>query len=198
MSIRNIQSKEKQFNDLLMEWNAKINLVSRKKADIFDLIDESKMFFEAIDFKPGIQILDLGTGGGLPGIVIAIHHPEASLTLLDSIQKKIKAVDDIINKLGLTNANAICTRAEELSAQREHKNKYDYVVTRSVAVLPELSKWSKDLLKPGGKLITIKGGDLSEEINQARKLKFVKKIEVTEKSERKIINCEFGNAQNSN
>ena len=186
-----MKEKEKQFNDLLMEWNEKINLVSRKRTDAFDLIEDSKLFFEAIDFKPGVKILDLGTGGGLPGIVIAIHHPDAFLSLVDSIQKKIKVVDDIILKLELTNAKAICTRAEELALKPGHRNKYDYVVSRSVAVLPELCEWSKSLLKQGGKLVTIKGGELNEEINTARKLIFVKRIEQSEMRERKIVVVEI-------
>ena len=82
--------REKQFNELLMEWNQKINLISRKKIDAFDLIEDSKLFLEKINFTEGVKIFDLGTGGGLPGIVIAIHHPEAIVTLADSIQKKIK------------------------------------------------------------------------------------------------------------
>lgn len=80
--------KEQQFNDVLMEWNAKINLVSRKKLNVLDLIEDSKLFFKGINFKPGDRLLDLGTGGGLPGIVIAINHPEMNLVLVDSIEKE--------------------------------------------------------------------------------------------------------------
>jgi 16S rRNA (guanine527-N7)-methyltransferase len=179
--------REKQFNDLLLEWNKKINLVSRRKPDVFDLIEDSKLFFDAIDFKEGIEILDLGTGGGLPGIVIAIHHPEATITLIDSIQKKVNVVKNIIQKLGLRNADVICIRAEDLAKNSEYKNRFDYVVARSVTVLQDLCKWSKDLLKSGGKLITVKGGDIKGEIHKTGKLKYVKKVKLKIAGERQIV-----------
>jgi 16S rRNA (guanine527-N7)-methyltransferase len=183
--------KEKQFNDLLVEWNKKINLVSRKKPDVFDLIDDSKLFFEAIDFTSGVKILDLGTGGGFPGIVIALHHPEANLTLVDSIQKKINVVTDIVKQMNLQNVSVICARAEEISQLPEHKNKYDYVTARSVTVLQELAKWSKNLLKPCGKLIAVKGGDIKGELIKTKRLSFVKNVEILDKSERKVVVVEI-------
>src|SRR4030095_7054710 len=177
--------KEKKFKDLLIDWNKKINLVSRKKPDVFDLIEESKLFFEHIDFKPGVNILDLGTGGGFPGVVIALHHPEVYLTLVDSIQKKINVVSDIIKKLGLKNAENICSRAEDLPA--EYHDHFDYVVARSVAVLQDLVKWSKALIKRGGKLITVKGGNITGEIHKTRHLDFVKNIDIFEVNDRKVV-----------
>jgi len=179
--------KEKEFNDLIIEWNKKLNLVSRKKPDVYNLIEESKLFFEAIDFKEGINILDLGTGGGFPGIVIAIHHPEAKLTLIDSIQKKVNVVKDIVKRLELKNAEVICIRAEDLAKNSEYVKKFDYVVARSVAVLQDLCKWSKDLLKTGGKLITVKGGNIDGEIKAAGRLKYIKLDEVIHKDLRKLI-----------
>ena len=183
--------KEKQFNDLLLEWNKKINLVSRKKSDVFDLIKDSKLFFEAINFTLGVKILDLGTGGGFPGIVIAIHHPEAKLTLIDSIQKKINVVSALVEQMNLANVNIICARAEEISQKPAHKNKYDYVVARSVTVLQDLAKWSKDLLKPSGKMIAVKGGDIKGEISKTKRLIFVNNIKIVNKADRRIITIEF-------
>ena len=183
--------KEKEFNDLLLEWNKKINLVSRKKTEVTDLIEDSKLFFDAIDFTRGTSILDLGTGGGFPGIVIAIHHPKANLTLVDSIQKKINVVTDVVKKLSLENVNVICSRAEELAENPEYKNKYDFVTARSVAVLQDLAKWSKELLKPNGKLVTVKGGDITGEISKTRRLEFVKNVTLKDKGERKIVVVEF-------
>ncbi|MCI0449100.1 MAG: 16S rRNA (guanine(527)-N(7))-methyltransferase RsmG [Chlorobi bacterium] len=185
--------KEKQFNDLLIEWNKKINLVSRKKPDVFDLIEDSKLFFEAINFTPGNKILDLGTGGGFPGIVIALHHPEAELTLIDSIQKKINVVSDIVKQMELQNVNVICARAEEISQSPEHKSIYDYVVARSVTVLQDLAKWSKELLKPSGKLVAVKGGDIKGELSKTKRLSFVKNVRRIEKNERTIIIVELAN-----
>ncbi len=183
--------KEKEFNELLIEWNVKINLISRRKTDVSDLIEDSKLFFGEIDFFDGVKILDLGTGGGFPGIVIAIHHPEAKLTLVDSIQKKINVVTDIIRKMNLTNTETRCTRAEELHDNSLYKQQFDYAVARSVAVLQDLCKWSKNLIKPGGKLISVKGGDLKGEIHAARKLRFIKNVIETDVGERKIITAEF-------
>jgi 16S rRNA (guanine527-N7)-methyltransferase len=183
--------KEKEFNDLIMEWNKKINLVSRRKKDVFDLIEDSKLFFGEIKFKEGMNILDLGTGGGFPGIVIAIHHPEANLTLIDSIHKKYNVVTDIIKKLNLANAKSVCTRAEELHNNIMYKQRFTYVVARSVAVLQDLCKWSKELIIPGGKLISVKGGELKGEIKAAKKLNYIENIIERESGERKIITAEF-------
>ena len=161
---------EKKFNDLVMEWNTRINLVSRKKSNIYDLIEDSKLFLKHIDFRKELRIMDLGTGGGLPGIVIKIHHPEIHITLVDSIQKKINAVKGIVQKLGLENVEVICSRAEELAKKPEYRKKFDYIVARSVATLDDLAKWAKNLLKPGAKLITIKGADISEELLRTKRL----------------------------
>jgi 16S rRNA (guanine527-N7)-methyltransferase len=197
--------KEQEFNDLIMEWNPKINLVSRQKLNVLDLIEDSKLFFDAIDFTPGINILDLGTGGGFPGIVIAINHPEANLVLVDSIQKKINVVKDIIKRLELTNVKAICSRVEDLikppvethhmrlpaDPQNQFQNNFDCVVARSVTVLQDLAKWSKPLLKPGGKLISVKGGDIKGEIHSTRKLPYIKNVFVKTAGERLIVTAEF-------
>lgn len=181
--------KEREYNDLLLEWNQKINLVSRKKTEIFDLIEDSKLFFGAIEFSEGLKILDLGTGGGIPGIVIKIHHPEISITFVDSIQKKINVVTDIVKRMKLENAEVICSRAEELP--EKYRNSFDYVVARSVAPLQDLAKWSKDLIKPGGKVVTVKGGDIAGEIHAARKLMYVKNVTTKQIEERKIVVVEF-------
>lgn len=178
---------EKRFNDLVMEWNGRINLISRRKTNIYDLIEDSKLFFEYIDFRAGLNVMDLGTGGGIPGIVIKIHHPEIQLTLVDSTRKKINAVNDIINKLGLKDVEAICSRAEELAEQDGYKDKFDYIVARSVAALDELVKWSKNLVKPGGKLVTLKGEDIEEELRRTKRLKYVKNIDVKNRSGKYII-----------
>ena len=191
MPAENIKELEKRFNNLVMEWNGKINLVSRKKTNIYDLIEDSSRFLDYIDFRSGLRILDLGTGGGIPGIVIKIHHPEIELTLTDSIGKKIKAVNDILNKLGLENVEVICSRAEELAKQDKYKNRFDYIVARSVAALNDLAKWSKDLIKPGGKLVTVKGADIEEELQRTKRLNYVENIRVNPGEDRKIIVVEF-------
>jgi len=182
--------KEREFNDILIGWNSKINLVSRRKKDVSDLIDDSKLFFEAIEFKEDTQILDLGTGGGFPGIVLAINYPQAKLTLVDSIKKKTSVVEDVVKRLGLSNVEVICSRAEELKMV----HKFDYVVARSVATLQDLVKWSRNLLKAHGKLVTVKGGEISGEINKTRRMEYVKRVDVYERGERLIVVCELYNA----
>lgn len=184
--------KEQQYNDLLMEWNAKINLVSRQKKNVLDLIEDSKLFLQGIDFTPGINILDLGTGGGIPGIILAVHHPEANFTLVDSIQKKINVVADIAKRMELTNVITVCGRAEELAGKGIlEKQSFDYVVSRSVAVLQDLCAWSKDLIKPGGKLVTLKGGDIHGEIDKTRRLPYVKNIHRKDFGERILLTLDF-------
>jgi 16S rRNA (guanine527-N7)-methyltransferase len=180
--------KEKLFNDLVLEWNKKINLVSRKRTDVYELIEDSKTFFDYIDFSGNPKVLDFGTGGGFPGIVLKIHHPEMRLTLLDSIGKKIKAVTDIVNRLELEDVEIICSRAEDLARLPDYKNSYDYIVARAVATFDLLTEWSKGLVKPSGKLLTIKGGpELEAEIRRVNNQKFVKKLSIFEKNHNKIL-----------
>jgi 16S rRNA (guanine527-N7)-methyltransferase len=178
---------EIEFNNLVIEWNKKINLVSRRKSDVFDLINDSRIFLNYIDFDPNPVIMDLGTGGGFPGIVIKIHHPEIKMVLIDSILKKVTAVCDITSKLKLTGITSICTRAENMDKNNVFKHVFDYVVSRSVGELADLLKWSRGLLKPGGKLITLKGGDIDEEIRHAKKLRWIKGIEKIPVDEKEII-----------
>ncbi len=165
------------------EWNEKINVISRK--DIEGLYEKhvlhSLSIAAAFEFKPGSQILDLGTGGGFPGIALAIFFPEVKFHLVDSIAKKLKVVEAVVTATGLTNVTMQHTRAEEIKDR-----KFDFVVSRAVAPLKDLWRWSKPLLKrqpmevnsesgvdrgsatgmrPG--LICLKGGDLAEEVQQS-------------------------------
>lgn len=190
-SAENLSLLENQFNDLVIAWNRKINLVSRKKTDVYDLIEDSKVFLDYIDFRPGMKILDLGTGGGFPGILIAIHHPEVKLTAIDSIKKKVRAVEDIVSRLGLRNIDVVCSRAEELCKQDTYKKAFHYIVARSVAKLYDLTSWSRGLVKSGGKLITLKGGDVSDEVIHTKNQEFVKEVEFIDKNDITIIVVKF-------
>jgi 16S rRNA (guanine527-N7)-methyltransferase len=155
-----------QLGPLYTEWNQKINVVSRKDIDhIYDHhILHSLAIAKFIHFKEGSRILDLGTGGGLPGIPLAILFPDCHFTLIDGTGKKIRVVNEIVQALGLTNVTAIQKRAEEL------KKKFDFVVCRAVASLDKLVMWSENLIDqrqknawPNG-LITLKGGNIMEEV----------------------------------
>jgi len=187
MMGRNYSLLEEKFNGLVIEWNSRINLVSRKKTDVYDLIEDSKIFIDYIDFSANPKIMDLGTGGGFPGIVIKINNPGANMILVDSIMKKITAVCEIISNLELKKISAVCARAEDLNKNNVFKHTFDYVVSRSVGELKDLIKWSRGLLKTGGKLITLKGGNLDEELKHAMKIKYVKNIDVYDRGDRKVF-----------
>jgi 16S rRNA (guanine527-N7)-methyltransferase len=158
---------------LYKEWNEKINVISRKDIDALyeKHVLHSLSIAAVFDFQNGEEIIDIGTGGGFPGIPLAIYFPEVKFHLVDSIAKKIKVVEAIASGLGLKNVTAQHTRAEEIK-----NRKFDFVVSRAVAPLKELWKWSKPLLiqksktknqkfQPG--LICLKGGDLAKEIEES-------------------------------
>ena len=191
MNSEEVNSLEKRFNDLVMKWNTKINLVSRKKTNIYDLIEDSKLFIDYIDFKEGLEVLDLGTGAGLPGVVIKLHHPEINVTLVDSIKKKADALRDIVFKLGLEGTDVVNARAEDIGKHPNFKGRFDYIVARSVSTLDNLVKWSKNLVKSGGKLITVKGINISEEIIRAKRYKYVKSIELFPQKNNNIVSVAF-------
>jgi len=164
-----------QLGPLYKEWNDKINVISRK--DIDNLYQHhvlhSLVISNVIQFNKGSKILDLGTGGGFPGIPLAILFPEVQFTLIDGTRKKITVVNEVASAIGLENVNAQQIRAEEL------KQKYDFVICRAVASLDKLINWSFRLLSqkqthgiPNG-LITLKGGNIKEEIKALPRKEYV-------------------------
>ena len=155
-----------QLDALYRDWNSKINVISRK--DIDNLYDHHVLHSLAIakllPFQPGTTIMDVGTGGGFPGIPLAILFPECQFLLIDSIGKKIKVASEVANALGLTNVVCKQERAEE------EKQKFDFVVSRAVMPLPDLVKLIRKNISnkhrnavPNG-LVVLKGGDLKEEL----------------------------------
>ena len=164
-----------QLDALYRDWNSKINVISRK--DIDNLYEHHVLHSLAIakllPFQPGSSIMDVGTGGGFPGIPLAILFPECQFLLIDSIGKKIKVASEVAQALGLT--NVVC-RQERVE---EEKQKFDFVVSRAVMPLPDLVKLVRKNISstyrnavPNG-LVVLKGGDLQEE------LKPFKEVEVT-------------------
>lgn len=163
----------KQLEELYKEWNEKINVISRK--DIDSLYEKhvlhSLSIAAAFEFAPGSEIIDIGTGGGFPGIPLAIFFPEVKFHLADSIAKKLKVVQAVAEGAGIKNITAQHTRAEDIKGR-----KFDFAVSRAVAPLKELWQWGKPLLKttgiiPGNQapgLICLKGGDLAVEIQESR------------------------------
>lgn len=155
---------------LYTEWNAKINVISRKDVRHLYLhhVLHSLSIAKVIQFAPETKVLDIGTGGGFPGIPLAIMFPEAKFHLVDSVKKKIRVVQEVINAVGLKNAAAEWNRAEEVSGQ------YHFVVSRAVSYLKTLYTWSKDKISdeqfnklPNG-LLTLKGGDIADEIDSLK------------------------------
>lgn len=157
---------------LYPEWNSKINLISRKDIDNLEEhhLLHSLAIAKFIQFQPGTTILDVGTGGGFPGIPLAILFPECQFTLIDSIGKKIRVAQDIAERIGLTNVECIQERAEE------EKRQFDFVVSRAVMQLPDLVKLVRKNVHhrhknamPNG-LIVLKGGNIDGEIHPFRNL----------------------------
>lgn len=155
-----------ELDPLYRDWNSRINVISRKDIDNINIhhVLHSLSIAKVISFTKGARILDVGTGGGFPGIPLAIFFPYCNFTLVDSIGKKITVASEIAQSLELTNVKAIKSRAEELDGD------FDFVVTRAVAPLPTLSGWVNKIIKPGGinqlpnGIIALKGGDLKEEL----------------------------------
>jgi len=151
---------------LYLEWNSKINVISRKDIENFTIhhLLHSLGIAMITSFRAGTTILDAGTGGGLPGIPLAIMFPDASFTLIDSIRKKTTVASAIASELDLPNVNVVCGRVEDL------KGKFDFVVSRAVTAFPKFAEWtlgkinkmSTNSLDNG--ILYLKGGDLTEEL----------------------------------
>ena len=155
---------------LYQDWNQKINVVSRKDIDELYLrhVLHSLGIAKVLQFKPGSAVLDVGTGGGFPGIPLAILFPKTQFTLVDAIGKKIKVVQEVIDGLGLTNVKALHTRVEQVEEQ------FDFIVSRAVAAMPTFVHWVKGKVKKDSVhemrngILYLKGGDLADELKDYR------------------------------
>ena len=176
------QTQLASLQELYRYWNERINVISRKDMDHFYLhhVLHSLSIATTFEFNPGMQVMDLGCGGGFPGVPLAILFPETNFLMVDSIHKKLKVIDEITNAIGLKNIETRHTRAEEIK-----NRKFDAVVSRAVAPLQLLWQWSRPLIKkhtetkesvPNG-LICLKGGDLNQEVHESGCKPFVWEID---------------------
>jgi 16S rRNA (guanine527-N7)-methyltransferase len=162
--------KLSQLKEIYDNWNSKINLISRKDMDNFFVhhVLHSLSIGKVVNFLPGTTIIDVGTGGGFPGIPLAIIFPECEFTLLDSIEKKIKVVSAVSEYLGLKNVHPVRSRIEE------ERGRYEFIVSRAVTALPGfVNLTSKNILHNGNNMIRngilyLKGGDVTSELAQFR------------------------------
>ncbi|WP_067149900.1 16S rRNA (guanine(527)-N(7))-methyltransferase RsmG [Pseudotamlana agarivorans] len=163
-------NKFTQLESLYQDWNLKINVVSRKDIDELYLrhVLHALGIAKVISFKDGSNILDVGTGGGFPGIPLAIMFPECSFHLVDSIAKKLKVVNEVVEGLGLTNVRTTHSRVEAIDEQ------FDFIVSRAVAIMPTFVHWVKGKIAKEEKhelkngILYLKGGDLTEELKDYR------------------------------
>lgn len=159
-------SQFEQLEGLYKDWNAKINVVSRKDIDELYIrhVLHSLGIAKVMRFKPGAHVLDVGTGGGFPGVPLAILFPETQFHLVDSIAKKLKVVQGVSDAIGLRNVKVSHSRVEDID---EH---FDFIVSRAVTTMPKFVKWIKGKIKKEQNhelkngILYLKGGDLSEEL----------------------------------
>ena len=165
LTKQQIEQFEK-LETLYQDWNLKINVVSRKDIDELYLrhVLHALGIAKVMRFKPGSSIMDVGTGGGFPGIPLAILHPECQFHLVDSIAKKIKVVDEVVAGSALSNVKTSHSRVEDIDET------YDFIVSRAVAAMPTFVRWVKGKIKRTQNhelkngILYLKGGDLSEEL----------------------------------
>lgn len=176
----------KMLDPIYRNWNEKINVISRK--DIDHLYEHHVLHSLAIaklnPFKDGMEVLDLGTGGGFPGIPLAILYPDVKFTLLDSVAKKIKVVLEVAAELKLENVSVVHSRAED------HKGRYDLVVCRAVSTVSQMIAWSKHLV-PSQKWIMLKGGDANEIRKETRPNYATKLIPISQYFEEPYFNEKY-------
>lgn len=165
------QEQIESFNNykkLLLEWNEKINLTAITEENEITI----KHFIDSITINKYInqedKIIDVGTGAGMPGIPIKILNPKNKIVLMDSLNKRIKFLQEIIKKLKLKNIEAIHSRAEELGRNKNHREKYDVVVSRAVAPMNILVEYMMPFAKVGGKCICMKGNNFKKELEESK------------------------------
>ncbi|MCX7908003.1 MAG: 16S rRNA (guanine(527)-N(7))-methyltransferase RsmG [Ignavibacteria bacterium] len=202
LEVEQLQLIERYQRELIY-WNNKVNLISRKDTEnvLENHILHSMSILKYVPIPQNAVCIDVGTGGGLPGIPIKIARIDLRMTLLDSVAKKIKITDLLAKHTGLKNITTICARAEEFAQNKNNFAQFDVVFARGVAKIGTIVAWVKNLLKENGKIVLLKGGDLNSEIRDAKKM--FPKIEINEilidlfgyerfkKDEKKVLVCKL-------
>ncbi len=172
----NVELSKKQINqfmrykDMLLEWNEKMNLtaITDEKEIILKHFVDSLIFCDNY-YMGGRKIIDVGTGAGFPGLPIKIACPETKITLLDSLNKRVNFLNEVVKELGLENVECVHMRAEDGGNSEDYRQQYDICVSRAVANLAVLSEYCLPFVKPGGLFISLKGPEVDEELREADK-----------------------------
>lgn len=165
-----IEQFDRYFN-LLIEWNSKINLTAiteEREVAVKHMIDSISCWDDK-RFSPGSSVIDVGTGAGFPGIPLKIYRPSIKLTLLDSLNKRIKFLSTVVEELGLEDVECIHARAEEGARDKSLREGFDIAVSRAVARLPVLAEYCIPFVKKGGSFVALKGMKFSEELKNSKK-----------------------------
>jgi 16S rRNA (guanine527-N7)-methyltransferase len=155
-----------KYGNLLLEWNEKINLTAITEPEdvLYKHFYDCILFFKNIDVPQNAKIIDVGTGAGFPGLVLKIVRDDLEVTLLDSLNKRITFLNDVIEKLGLQNITAVHSRAEDGGKNPLYREKFDISCARAVAAMPVLLEYCTPFVKVGGKFVSMKGPSASEEV----------------------------------
>lgn len=153
------------YGNLLLSWNEKINLtaITDPEEVLYKHFYDCILFLKHIPLKEGAGLIDVGTGAGFPGMVLKIMRPDIRVTLLDSLNKRLVFLNDVIEKTGLDNITTLHMRAEDAGKSPLHREKYDIACARAVASLPALSEYCLPLVKKGGSFVAMKGASAAEE-----------------------------------
>ncbi len=153
------------YGNLLLEWNEKINLtaITEPKEVLYKHFYDCILFLKNVKLDEGESLIDVGTGAGFPGMVLKIVRPDIKVTLLDSLNKRLVFLNEVIDKLGLSGVKTLHMRAEEAGKSKLHREKYDIACARAVAALPQLLEYCSPLVRVGGRFVSMKGPSAESE-----------------------------------